>query len=327
MSINRYCKDLFSGVILFIFLFIFSTKSFSWGFFSHRVINRHAVYCLPQGMLGFYKKHIEIITEHSIDPDKKSRAVKEEAPRHYIDIEYYGTISDIPVYRRDAEKKFSKDSLMRWGVLPWHISSMLFRLTDAFKEEDAFRILLLSARLAHYIADATTPLHTTKYYNGRNPSERGIHAFWETRIPELIFENLNLFVGKPVYIPNGQIKAWEIVKETHKQVDTVYLVYEQMLSTFPEDRVYVYETRGTVTKRNYSREFSEVYEKMSNNMVERNMRRAIFYTASYWYTAWVNAGQPDLDRLMDRDVIKESRKEKKEVEKMWKTGKAKERTY
>ena len=32
-------------------------------------------------------------------------------------------------------------------------------------------------------------------------------------------------------------------------------------------------------------------------MVERRMRAAICKVSSAWYTAWVNAGQPNLDKL------------------------------
>jgi hypothetical protein len=304
---------------------LFPQSAFSWGFYSHRVINRHAVFCLPPGMIGFYKKHIEYLTEHSIDPDKISRVDPDEAPRHYIDMEYFGNPDDIPVYWKQAVQKYGEDSLKSFGVLPWHISTMLFRLTEAFKEQDAFRILMLSARLGHYVADATMPLHTTKYYNGRTPEERGIHAFWETRIPELIAADFNFFVGKASYIDNGQLKAWELIHKTHAQVDTVYIIYEKLMKSFQMDKIYVYDTRGTVTKRNYSREFSTTFERESNKMIERNMKLAVINVANFWYTAWVNAGQPDLDKLLDKEVLKQMKQEKKEIDEMWRTGNTKQR--
>jgi len=31
--------------------------------------------------------------------------------------------------------------------------------------------------------------------------------------------------------------------------------------------------------------------------VERQMKRSIKMIADFWYTAWVNAGQPDLSKL------------------------------
>ncbi len=312
-------------IVLTAIMFLLPCEVFSWGFYSHRVINRHAVFCLPSGMIGFFKKHIEYLTEHSIDPDKISRVDPDEAPRHYIDMEYFGDPDEIPLYWKQAVQKYGEDSLKRIGVLPWHVSTMLFRLTEAFKEQDLFRIILLSARLGHYVADATMPLHTTKYYNGRTPEQRGIHAFWETRIPELFASEFNFFVGKAAYIENGQIKAWELVRATHAQVDTVYMVFDELMGKFKADRIYVYDTRGTVTKRNYSREFAEAFDRKSDKMIERNMKIAVFSVASFWYTAWVNAGQPDLDKLLDKNFVKQMQKEQKEIDEMWRTGNVKYR--
>ena len=64
--------------------------SYSWGFFAHKRINRMAVLTLPHGMIGFYKKHIEFITENAVSPDRRRYAMEGEAPRHYIDIDHYG---------------------------------------------------------------------------------------------------------------------------------------------------------------------------------------------------------------------------------------------
>ncbi len=40
-------------------------------------------------MFGFYKEHIEYITEHAVDPDKRRYAVDGEAPCHYIDLDHF----------------------------------------------------------------------------------------------------------------------------------------------------------------------------------------------------------------------------------------------
>ena len=62
----------------------------SWGFHAHKIANQYAVFTLPEQLIGFYKKNIDYLTEHSVDADKRRYAIKEEAPRHYIDIDYYG---------------------------------------------------------------------------------------------------------------------------------------------------------------------------------------------------------------------------------------------
>ncbi|MEQ9167012.1 MAG: S1/P1 Nuclease, partial [Fulvivirga sp.] len=71
--------------------------SFSiWGFFAHQKINRLAVFTLPPEMIGFYKHNIQYITENAVNPDRRRYAVKDEAPRHYLDVDVYG---DSAVYK------------------------------------------------------------------------------------------------------------------------------------------------------------------------------------------------------------------------------------
>ncbi len=63
---------------------------------------------------------------------------------------------------------------------------MLARLTTAFKNKDPAKILKLSAELGHYIADFHVPLHASSNHNGQYTNQKGIHGFWESRIPELL---------------------------------------------------------------------------------------------------------------------------------------------
>jgi hypothetical protein len=64
-----------------------------------------------------------------------------------------------------------------------------------------------------------------------------------------------------------------------------------------DDRKYSYEQRGNVTIRTYSREFSQAYHRRLNGQVERQLRYAARLIGAFWYTAWVDAGQPDLTGL------------------------------
>jgi hypothetical protein len=46
----------------------------------------------------------------------------------------------------------------------------------------------------------------------------------------------------------------------------------------------------------YSNEYAGKFHTALNGMVESQMK-AVTATASFWYTAWVNAGKPDLSNL------------------------------
>jgi len=58
---------------------------------------------------------------------------------------------------------------------------------------------------------------------------------------------------------------------------------------------YSFESKGATTVKVYSRDFSSAYHSALNQMVERRMKKAIFMVGCFWYTAWVDAGQPDLE--------------------------------
>lgn len=324
-------------LILFCFLaigaaFLFSPEAEAWGFYGHKRINRMAVFTLPDGIFPFYKKHIEFLTEHAVDPDKRRYAVDGEAPRHYIDIDHYthdgsDPFDVMPVKWQDAVDKYTEDTLMAYGIVPWHIDKMMFRLTNAFINGDVDRILRYSADLGHYVGDAHVPLHTTENYNGQLTGQRGIHGFWESRIPELSAEDYDHFVGKAEYLNDPLEAAWDAVRGSHYALDSV-LSFERTLSaSWPEDTKYAYEDRGRVNVRTYSQEYADAYEEMLGGQVERRMNRSIITLGSMWYTAWTNAGQPDLLRFEEKEVSDSLKVVLEEQENFWKEGRIKGREH
>ena len=300
--------------------------AYSWGFFAHKKINRMAVFTLPAGMIGFYKQHIEYISEHAVDPDRRRYASEDEAPRHYIDIDHYGKypFDSVPQWWKKAVAKYSEDTLKAYGIVPWHIEKMVYRLTEAFKEENMDLILHYSADLGHYIADAHVPLHTTENYNGQLTNQKGIHGFWESRIPEMKSEGYDYWIGRAKYIGKPLEKAWDVVKASHAAVDSVLKFEANLNAEYSPDKKYSFENRGASLMKVYSKEYTEAYDKLLDGMVERRMREAIITIGSLWYTAWVNAGKPDLQRFGEKDVSDSLKQANKISDELWKTGKTKE---
>ncbi len=310
---------IYNLLILALLLLIHSPSAFPFGFHAHRKINRMAVFTLPPEMIGLYKAHIEFISERSIDPDRRAHAVEGEAPRHYIDIDHFGDnpFEVMPRNWEDAVEKFTEDTLMLYGVLPWHIHVMMGRLTRAFRNNDMDDILLQSAHIGHYIADACTPLHTTKHYNGRTPDERGIHAFWESRLPELYAHQYDYYAGRASYIHDPLERAWELIEISHLKVDTVYMVFDSLRKHMPDDLMYAHETRGQAINRVYSRDFSRAFHKGMNDMVGRQMQMAVRTVGDFWFTAWVNAGQPELKPLHGKSISQRLRNFLRQEEQNW----------
>lgn len=310
--------------LLIAVLLLTAADCYCWGFFGHRKINYLAVFLLPPEMLSFYKQHIDFISEHAVDPDKRRYALPEEGPRHYIDIDYYGSypFSELPRSYDSAVAKFTADTVHKYGIVPWWVQTMLARLTQAFKEKNQARILRLSAEIGHYISDAHVPLHATHNHNGQYTGQNGIHGFWESRIPELLADRkFDFWIGKAEYIRNPGEYIWNRVLESATAADTVLLFERQLTQNFPPDQKYSYENRNGLTIRQYSTAFTLAYNDMMNGMVERRMRQSIHATASFWYTAWVNAGQPNLKQLNNKEFTAEDLKEFEALDEQWKKGK------
>jgi hypothetical protein len=301
---------------------------FCWGFFAHQKINYYAVFLLPPEMMVLYKPNIQFLSEHAVDPDKRRYAVAEEGARHYIDIDRYGSypFDSLPRQWKDAVAKFSEDSLLRNGIVPWWIQIMQRRLVNAFKEKDQAKILKLSAEIGHYIADAHVPLHANSNHNGQLTGQQGIHGFWESRIPELLADKeWSFFIGRAEYIKSPEQFIWKRVLESAVAADTVLQYEKELDKKFPSDKKFAFEERNGKLIRQYSAAYSITYNKMLEGMIERRMRLSIYTVASFWYTAWVDAGQPNLTQLSNKTFSEEELKEFELLNRSWKTNEIKGR--
>lgn len=271
----------------------------SWGFHAHKLINRKAIFTLPTDVAGFYKDHITYLTEHAVTADKRRYVDTAEAVRHFIDADNYGKqpFDSIPVHWEAAVEKYTEERLYASGILPWQINLTYYRLVRAFSAKDLPRILRHSADLGHYLADAHVPLHTTSNYNGQFTDQVGIHAFWESRLPELFADGYDFFVGRARYIDSPLSEAWQIVRESFALVDSVLTVEARLHQEIDPDQKYTYVERNNLLIRTYSPTYSQYYHDALSGMVARRMRGSIISTGSFWYSAWVDAGQPEIRNL------------------------------
>lgn len=294
--------------------------TFNWGFYAHQEINRLAIFSLPSEMMGFYKENLDYIKENAVNPDRRRYAVEGEAPRHYIDLDIYPDSVQKDLQNlswQQAVEKYTEDTLNAYGIVPWHVNFMKYQLTQAFVKKDAKAILRLSADMGHYIADAHVPLHTTKNYNGQLTDQIGIHGFWESRLPELFSREYEFWVGPATYIEKPQKRIWQVVLESHAALDSVLSFEKELTRAFPSDKKFTIEERSGITIRNYSRPFSAKYHEMLNDQVERRMQSSVKTIADFWFTCWVDAGQPNLQSLGRYQKTKEEMDEEKELKNAW----------
>ncbi|GAB3919815.1 hypothetical protein GCM10028827_00420 [Mucilaginibacter myungsuensis] len=283
-----------------------------------------AVFTLPKGMAEFYRANIVHITEHSVDPDKRRYVDSLEEPRHFLDADRYGKkqpFANLPPNWYDAVKKYSADTLNKYGTVPWVIQYHHYWLVKAFKAHDTTAILKTSANLGHYIADAHVPLHLISNYDGQFTGQDGIHSLWETRLPELFSDQYSLYVGKARYIDNPLTEAFRICKASYRCVDSVILFEKKLNAKFPPYKKREMTLRGKRKVEDYSVKYASAYHQMLNGMVKRRMRSSILAIGSFWYSAWVDAGQPDLNKLIETPLTAEQKQKLLREETLFKAGK------
>ena len=323
----RYLGFAFTGLSC---LLISANASFGWGVWGHQHINHAAVFALPQPMRGFFYDHIDFITIEASIPDVRKYTIHDtkEGPRHYIDLEAYGRdpLATLPHAWKDALKKYGEDTLVKNGILPWYVNEMLQKLTDAFREKDKARILFLAADLAHYLGDANMPLHTSLNHDGQLTGQRGVHALWESLLPELFGNSYNFHTPPAHLLEHPDEEIWQILRESHSKVDTLLRKEKALLDSWPREKIYETDSAGNILRNKFGATrftlgFATAFHQALNGMVEQQMRKAIQDVSNYWYTAWVNAGKPDLSALDDAYTIQKNRKGLAKEYHLWEKGK------
>ncbi len=291
----------------------------NWGFYAHQQINRLAVFTLPAEMIPFFKRHIVFLADNAVNPDKRRYAVVGEAPRHFIDLDAYADTSaaTLPRFYKEAADCYSEDTLALHGLVPWHIQLAKFQLTEAFKRGNARQILRLAADLGHYIADANVPLHTTRNYNGQLTGQQGIHGFWESRLPELFGQQYDFLVGPAEYVYSPQKRSWRAVFNAHAALDSVLTMERDLTAEAGEARKWGFDERNGQTIKVYAADFSRRYHERLQGQVERQMRASVKMVGDFWYTCWVDAGQPDMRKLAGYSLTGEEQKEEIVEKQSW----------
>jgi len=321
-----------SKIITTAFIILLITGSinllFAWGAWGHKHINRAAVFALPDSMRKFYYNHIDFITEGAVVPDLRRGLLndKNESPRHYIDLQdFHKPVSSLPKTTKEAYAKYDSAFLNKTGILPWYIQNIMEKLTAALKKRNKSEILFLSAELAHYVGDAHMPLHTSSNFNGQLTNQKGVHALWESEIPELFGSSYNFKTNGAKYIPDVTEETWDIIIHTHSLEDTLLSDEKKVRKSFNASNMYKKDAAGnnilSYNQPIFSDEYAKQFNNAMNGMVEEQLRLSIQDVANYWYTAWVNAGSPELLSLDDKNLTKQNQKNYKIEYKAWSKGK------
>jgi hypothetical protein len=137
---------------------------------------------------------------------------------------------------------------------------------------------LAAAALGHYVADTHNPLHTTSNYDGQLTGQLGLAERFGAALIDR-FQGFIMFrPGPAVKIDDPTEYAFDAVLESNTRVSQIILA----------------DRRAVAGLRDYNEDYYDRFYAAIGAIAARELNGAAHDVGSYWYTAWLNAGSPQL---------------------------------
>ena len=287
----------FKRYSMFFVLGIVLVLTGSWGFLIHKTVHQLAVYELPKEIAPFFYQNMNYLVTNAPRPDTRRNDDSTEATKHFIDLEMFGkdAVNQMPLDWNSAVKKYTKDSLLKYGYVPYQVLYMKDKLTAAFKSRNKDSILFYATDMGHYISDSHVPLHTTVNYDGQLTNQKGLHSLWESMIPEIEIGHYNLYsTHKALYVKNPAAAIWGAVRKAAALVPEMLKQEKEVTGNFSEAQKFRIQIRRGKESKSYSTEFAKAYAMALKNTINEQLISSANLIADFWFTCWVDAGKPDL---------------------------------
>jgi hypothetical protein len=256
--------------------------AFAWGNNANRLVVNRAIDALPQDIRAFFDANRSVLLQHVNDPFVTVAKTPAERKNQFLYLDKYGRFpfEILPRSYKAAVAKFGRSKLEANGLLPWQIGVYSQKLTEAMhdgKWEDA---KLYAAILASYVAAAHDPFNTTDNTDGHLSGQNGINERFGTALVDRYSSYFFMRPNDAVFIPDPTDHAFEACLGSHSWLETI-----------------LYADRDARRGLNaYTDEYYDHFYNQAGAVLIRQLSDAATDVGSFWFTAWKNAGQPQLPR-------------------------------
>ena len=259
-------------------LFLCLPASFGWGQSADRLIANKAVDTLPPEMQQFFEANRQYIVQRVTDPESEDKNADQR--NGFIRLDHYGQFpfSALPHDYTAATGKFTRRTVEMYGLLPWQIGIYSKKLTDAFQAHNWTEAKTSAAVLAYYVAASHDPFNTTMNHDGNLSDQPGVNERFGVGLVDRY--QLFFFVkpNEAAFIRDPTEHAFHAAMGAHTWLENILwsdIRAHQGLTSYGDayyDRFYA--QAGAVLIRQFSDAATDV--------------------GSFWMTAWINAGRPQL---------------------------------
>jgi len=261
-----------------------SARAHAWGLATHRLIEEQAIETLPEPLRAYFRAHREQMSDWSVEPDTtlKERHGREEAVRHFIDLDLYGAppFAELPRSYPMAVRRFGRDVVQSRGTVPWTIEEKHDRLVREMREGNWRAALRTAAYGGHYVADATMPLHAVSDYDGQKSGSPGVHKAVEH---ELVDARLREYMQR-VRAGLKPARAADYDRER------IFQLLIESAAAAPELLAADREARRLGSFG--SSAYVAALDRQAGRLLTARIARAVEFLGAFWLSAWEQAGRP-----------------------------------
>jgi len=216
---------------------------------------------------------------HAMDADNRKSVDTAEYPKHFLDIDFYPNFTNLTRDFDSLLAQYGWTVVREKGILPWATVWTLDSLTAQLSRGDWSQSYLTASDLGHYVGDAHQPLHCTMNYNGQLTGNNGIHSRYESTMITNFSGSLYVTQDSVRYIADPINFIFDYILHSQSLVDSVLQAdaYAKAASGW--------NGQGTPPSSYYT----FLWERSSVYTIDQ-IQRATVALASFWYTAWVDAG-------------------------------------
>jgi hypothetical protein len=241
---------------------------------AHRVVVEEAIDVLPDPLKDFYKDHRQEIPSQALEPEFPPRGPQR---RFLVDRLLPFPFKGLPRSEEALKARFGEEA-EKVGRLPWLIDDSYDQLLEAYRAEDKVAILRGSDQMAGYMVDLNTPLNLTRNFDGQETGQHGLWLRLTEKLPEAMGGDLKLDSDVANYLDRP--------KE---------YVFSAMLGSYVwADNILYLDSLAERGKSGYSAAYYDAFARRAGPIVRDRLSHAAEDAASYWYTAWTDAGRPEL---------------------------------
>jgi len=252
----------------------------AWGENAQRLVVNHAVDSLPYEVRAYFEANRSFLVQHVNDPLNLIDKHPNERNNHFIELDKYGKFpfDALPRSYKGAITKFSKSKIESTGLLPWQIGVYSQKLTDDLKNGKWEAAKEDAAFLAHYVTEAHDPFNTTENFDGHASGQNGVNERFNTVLVDRYGSFFPVSPHDAYFISDPTDHAFDSCMAAHSQVELLLLA----------DR----DAKRGLTS--YTDEYYDRFYNLAGASLIKQLSDAATDVGSYWLTAWINAGKPQL---------------------------------